>query len=198
MSTHVRVPFSEEHDMYLMKYLAKYCPGKQGRAGNSVYKDLVENAEGHWPWARHHTWQSWRERYKKNAKYFDPKILRYQQRHGIRSTDSDDERPGTKRIKPPRVVNTSRASDIPRKRVVRDISPEMQQSPAKRPRVAKAYTSAKATETSERRPPSPIPDSTDRKSKSERSDFRIATSRTSSRSDLLHNVRLFRLRDLVP
>ncbi|KAI6012046.1 hypothetical protein EDC04DRAFT_2716718, partial [Pisolithus marmoratus] len=61
--------------MYLMKYLAKYCPSKQGRAGNSVYKDLVENAEGHWPWARHHTWQSWRERYKKNAKYFDPKIL---------------------------------------------------------------------------------------------------------------------------
>ncbi|KAI5987968.1 hypothetical protein EDC04DRAFT_2820287, partial [Pisolithus marmoratus] len=50
-------------------------PSKQGRAGNSVYKDLVENAEGHWPWARQHTWQSWRERYQKNAKYFDPKIL---------------------------------------------------------------------------------------------------------------------------
>ncbi|KAI5999003.1 hypothetical protein EDC04DRAFT_1106956 [Pisolithus marmoratus] len=55
----------------------------------------------------------------------------------------------------------------------------MRQSPAKRPRVAKANTSAKATQTSERRPVSPIPKSADRKSKSERSDSRIATSRTS-------------------
>ncbi|KAI6012045.1 hypothetical protein EDC04DRAFT_745186 [Pisolithus marmoratus] len=55
----------------------------------------------------------------------------------------------------------------------------MQQSPAKRPRVVKANTSAKATQTSERHPASPIPDSADRKSKSERSDSRIATSPTS-------------------
>ncbi|KAI5997714.1 hypothetical protein EDC04DRAFT_2766686, partial [Pisolithus marmoratus] len=81
------VPFSREHDMYLMKYFAKYCLSKQGRAGNNVYKELVRNA-------RPRAWRSWRETYKKNAKYFDPKILRYQQRHGIRS-DSEDERPGT-------------------------------------------------------------------------------------------------------
>ncbi|KAI6016521.1 hypothetical protein EDC04DRAFT_3093717 [Pisolithus marmoratus] len=69
---------------------------------------------------------------------------------------------GNKANKATRVVNTSRASEIPRKRVARDISPEMQQSPARRPRVAKANTSTKATQTSERRPTSPIPDSVGR------------------------------------
>ncbi|KIN96028.1 hypothetical protein M404DRAFT_292845 [Pisolithus tinctorius Marx 270] len=43
MGENVRVPFSKEHDAYLVKYLARYCPTKQNRAGNKVYKDLVEN-----------------------------------------------------------------------------------------------------------------------------------------------------------
>ncbi|KAI5993372.1 hypothetical protein EDC04DRAFT_1272949 [Pisolithus marmoratus] len=75
----------------------------------------------------------------------------------------------------------------------------MQQSPAKRPRVAKANTSAKATQTSERRPASPIPDSADRKSKSERSDSRIATLRTSpTREPQQQSARSSPQREAVP
>ncbi|KAI5993371.1 hypothetical protein EDC04DRAFT_2806415, partial [Pisolithus marmoratus] len=60
--------------MYLMKYLAKYCPCKQGRAEQHVQGPRGKRT---WHWARHHMWRSWRGRYKKSAKYFkfDPKIL---------------------------------------------------------------------------------------------------------------------------
>lgn len=188
MGENLRVPFSKEHDAYLVKYLARYCPTKQNRAGNKVYKDLVENVDGDWPWARHHTWQSWRERYKKHAEHFDAKISRYQETHGIRPSDSDDERPGARRIKRPRVVSSSQASQISRKRAIEDITPEKQQPPTKRPKVASGST--KAVEGNGRRPVSPMrrgepaPDSADRRSKPESSNSRIETSRTSPPPEL--------------
>ncbi|KAI6006404.1 hypothetical protein EDC04DRAFT_983230 [Pisolithus marmoratus] len=114
-------------------------------------------------------------------------------RRGIHSADADGERLATKRVKPPRVVNTSRASEIPCKWVVRDTTPDMQQSLAKRPRVSKANHGTKATETSGRGPASPI----------KRSDSRIEASQASPREphpqsvQSLHNVRPFHLCDLV-
>ncbi|KAI6017573.1 hypothetical protein PISMIDRAFT_370499 [Pisolithus microcarpus 441] len=183
MSQHARAPYTREHDMYLMKYLAKYCPTKQGRMGNSVYKELVDNADGCWPWAKHHPWQSWRERYKKNTEYFDMLISRYQQKHGTQSTDSDDELPGMKRVKRPKVVNASQSSVGSRKRPIEDSSFETRQSPTKRPRVV--ADSSRAAGPSERHsvPPieyyEPSPRSADRRTKP-RSDSQAGPSWASS------------------
>ncbi|KAI6032541.1 hypothetical protein EDC04DRAFT_2605082 [Pisolithus marmoratus] len=109
------------------------------------------------------------EQQQKRAEQFGT-ILRYQQRRGIHSADADGERLATKRVKPPRVVNTSRASEIPCKWVVRDTTPDMQQSLAKRPRVSKANHGTKATETSGRGPATPI----------KRSDLQIEASQARS------------------
>ncbi|KAI5989909.1 hypothetical protein EDD15DRAFT_1198364 [Pisolithus albus] len=170
MSQRARAGYTHEQDMYLMKYLAKYRPTKEGRLGNSVYKDLVDNVDGYWPWAKHHPWQSWRERYKRNMEYFDALILKYQRKHGTQSTDSDDdELPGMKRVKRPKVVNTSQASVGSRKRPIEDSSFESRQPSIKRPRVA--VGSSRAAGPSARHSVSPIeyyestPRSADRRSK---------------------------------
>ncbi|KAI6107326.1 hypothetical protein EV401DRAFT_2077247 [Pisolithus croceorrhizus] len=183
MSQHARVPFTKEHDMYLMKYLAKYCPSKQGRLGNSVYKDLVANADGYWPWAKHHPWQSWRERYKKNTEYFDARISRYQQEHGVHSTDSDDEHPEIKRVKKPKVVNASPSSVVSRKRTAEDSSFETPRPSTKRPKVANGSTKVAGPSGRYSMPPieyyESVPHSADRRSKPKRSDSQAGPSRTS-------------------
>ncbi|KAJ7672521.1 hypothetical protein DFH06DRAFT_94539 [Mycena polygramma] len=68
----------EDHD-HLAYYLAVLIPEKSdgGRTGNNIYKRLMRNAElieGEYDWAKRHTWQSWRERYKKNQAWFDARI----------------------------------------------------------------------------------------------------------------------------
>lgn len=37
-----------------------------------------EQENDKWPWSKFHTWQSWRERYRKNQDYFDYRIRKYQ------------------------------------------------------------------------------------------------------------------------
>ncbi|KIJ63382.1 hypothetical protein HYDPIDRAFT_29630 [Hydnomerulius pinastri MD-312] len=78
-----RVEFTPEHDAFLFKYIAKYCPTRQGRTGPGLYEDLVANKDKLWPWSIHHPWQSWRERYTKNRDYFDARIEKYHEKHGI-------------------------------------------------------------------------------------------------------------------
>ncbi|KAF9481316.1 hypothetical protein BDN70DRAFT_919906 [Pholiota conissans] len=73
----VRNPFTEREDNLLVKYIAQHNPIPSGRSGQNLYKTLEENAGNKWPWSRTHTWQSWRERYKKNQELFDSKIKRY-------------------------------------------------------------------------------------------------------------------------
>ncbi|KAI0933379.1 hypothetical protein AcV5_005538 [Taiwanofungus camphoratus] len=75
--------FSEEDDKYLIRFLAKYTPDGRYRSGNVIYHKLEENGERKWPWSKHHTWMSWRNRYVKQKDYFDQEIRRYQKRHGI-------------------------------------------------------------------------------------------------------------------
>lgn len=75
--------FDHNDDEYLMKYIAKYNPGSEGRSGNVLYRTLEENKSGLWPWAKYHTWQSWRERYINNKDKFDAKIRAYQKKHRI-------------------------------------------------------------------------------------------------------------------
>lgn len=43
----------------------------------------IPQAEGKWPWSKRHSWQSWRERYKKNKDEFDIKIRRLVKKRGI-------------------------------------------------------------------------------------------------------------------
>ncbi|KAJ7074156.1 hypothetical protein C8F01DRAFT_10688 [Mycena amicta] len=75
----VKAMFTDEDEDHLVHYLGVLIPDKSsgGRLGKNVYKQLMENAEilpEEYAWAKRHTWQSWRERYKKNQHKFDTRI----------------------------------------------------------------------------------------------------------------------------
>ncbi|KAI9069447.1 hypothetical protein FKP32DRAFT_1586837 [Trametes sanguinea] len=72
-----RTPFTKEHDDLLAKYIAKYNPEMKGRSGRNLYQRLVENRDNLWPFSKHHTWQSWRERYVRDQPRFDKMIRKY-------------------------------------------------------------------------------------------------------------------------
>ncbi|KAI6109075.1 hypothetical protein EV401DRAFT_384314 [Pisolithus croceorrhizus] len=140
-------------------------------------------ADGYWPWAKHHPWQSWRERYKKNTEYFDARISRYQQKHGMHSIDSDDELPEIKRVKKPKVVNASPSSVVSRKRTAEDSSFETPRPLTKRPKVANDSTKVVGPSGRYSVPPiecyESVPRSADRRSKPKPSDSQAGPSWTS-------------------
>ncbi|KAG2131258.1 uncharacterized protein EDB93DRAFT_1094478, partial [Suillus bovinus] len=75
----VRVPFTAEDDDHLAFYIATAYPNPAngGRSGNLVYQQLTEQLADEPEfiyWAKRHTWQSWRERYRMNRVRFDPMI----------------------------------------------------------------------------------------------------------------------------
>ncbi|KAJ4491628.1 hypothetical protein C8J55DRAFT_284916 [Lentinula edodes] len=72
-----RVAFTPEDDGHLMEYLAEY---NQGRRGNKLYHQLVDNPEL-FPWARRHTWQAWRHRYMRDSADLDRRIDLQQKRN---------------------------------------------------------------------------------------------------------------------
>ncbi|KAG2073445.1 hypothetical protein BDR04DRAFT_1010718, partial [Suillus decipiens] len=71
-----RVPFTVDDDNHLAFYIATVYPKASdgGRTGNSLYHDLTEDLPEYREWAKRHTWQSWRERYRMNRARFDPMI----------------------------------------------------------------------------------------------------------------------------
>ncbi|KAJ3567364.1 hypothetical protein NP233_g6408 [Leucocoprinus birnbaumii] len=71
-----RRPFTEDDEDKLCQWIAEKIPYKEtgGRTGNRLYQQLCEQAEPDYAWVKRHTWQSWRERYKKNALRLDGKI----------------------------------------------------------------------------------------------------------------------------
>ncbi|KAG9100548.1 hypothetical protein FS749_014626 [Ceratobasidium sp. UAMH 11750] len=73
-----RNDFTTEDDTRLAQFIAKRIPNKSegGRTGNNLYKDLCDRTDIY-PWAAGHTWQSWRNRYRKRQDYFDPIINDY-------------------------------------------------------------------------------------------------------------------------
>ncbi|CAE7198679.1 unnamed protein product [Rhizoctonia solani] len=75
-----RNDFTTEDDNNLARFIARRIPDKSegGRTGNNLYKDLCERTDIY-PWASAHTWQSWRNRYRKKQDYFDPIIDKYVQ-----------------------------------------------------------------------------------------------------------------------
>ncbi|KAF8067650.1 hypothetical protein FPV67DRAFT_1144408 [Lyophyllum atratum] len=85
-----RVFYTRDEDTLLVKYIAKYNPTGKGRAGNTLYRKLCDDADNKWKWSRNHSWQSWRDRYYKNQEQFDEKIKAYQKKHGISAADPDE------------------------------------------------------------------------------------------------------------
>ncbi|KAI9062966.1 hypothetical protein FKP32DRAFT_1592926 [Trametes sanguinea] len=72
-----RTQFTEEDEQHLCNWIAAKIPYKEtgGRTGNRLYQQLCEMAhDPEYAWVTRHTWQSWRERYKKNATRLDAKI----------------------------------------------------------------------------------------------------------------------------
>ncbi|KAJ3935112.1 MAG: hypothetical protein NXY57DRAFT_972747 [Lentinula lateritia] len=72
-----RTAFSPREDAHLVEYLAE-C--NQGRKGNKLYHQLVDNLEL-FPWARRHSWQAWRHRYMRESADFDRRIDLQQKRN---------------------------------------------------------------------------------------------------------------------
>ncbi|KAJ6519634.1 hypothetical protein C8R45DRAFT_852716 [Mycena sanguinolenta] len=69
-----RTHFTEEDEQNLASWIATKIPYKEtgGRTGNRLYQQLCEqSADPEFAWVTRHTWQSWRERYKKNAVRLD-------------------------------------------------------------------------------------------------------------------------------
>ncbi|KAJ7169693.1 hypothetical protein C8R46DRAFT_1089683 [Mycena filopes] len=69
-----RTQFTEDDEQHLANWIATKIPYKEtgGRTGNRLYQQLCElNNEPEFAWVARHTWQSWRERYKKNSSRLD-------------------------------------------------------------------------------------------------------------------------------
>jgi len=72
-----RTAFTEDDEANLCTWIAAVIPYKEsgGRTGNKIYQELVSRAnEPGYEWVGRHTWQSWRERYKKNATRLDQHV----------------------------------------------------------------------------------------------------------------------------
>ncbi|KAA1471562.1 hypothetical protein DENSPDRAFT_837586 [Dentipellis sp. KUC8613] len=69
-----RTQFTEDDEERLCNWIAAKIPYKEtgGRTGNRLYQQLIEmQNDPEYAWVRRHTWQSWRERYKKNSTRLD-------------------------------------------------------------------------------------------------------------------------------
>jgi hypothetical protein len=72
-----RTQFTEEDEEHLCNWIAAKIPYKEtgGRTGNRLYQQLCDMAtDPEYAWVTRHTWQSWRERYKKNSQRLDTLI----------------------------------------------------------------------------------------------------------------------------
>jgi len=72
-----RTQFTEEDEEHLCNWIAAKIPYKEtgGRTGNRLYQQLCDMAsDPEYAWVTRHTWQSWRERYKKNSQRLDALI----------------------------------------------------------------------------------------------------------------------------
>ncbi|KAF8272888.1 hypothetical protein EI94DRAFT_1716959 [Lactarius quietus] len=72
-----RTQFTEEDEERLCNWIAAKIPYKEtgGRTGNRLYQQLCDMAnDPEYSWVTRHTWQSWRERYKKNSHRLDTLI----------------------------------------------------------------------------------------------------------------------------
>ncbi|KAF8973716.1 hypothetical protein BDZ97DRAFT_388268 [Flammula alnicola] len=69
-----RTQFTEQDEEHLCNWIAAKIPYKEtgGRTGNRLYQQLCDlSGDPEYAWVTRHTWQSWRERYKKNSARLD-------------------------------------------------------------------------------------------------------------------------------
>ncbi|KAJ4481935.1 hypothetical protein J3R30DRAFT_3699241 [Lentinula aciculospora] len=92
-----RTNFSPEDDAHLVEYLAEY---NQGRKGNKLYHQLVDNPD-QFPWAKRHTWQAWRHRYMRDTDDLDRRIHVQQKRNLITLFEDTQNEASTSRNSPP-------------------------------------------------------------------------------------------------
>ncbi|KAL4064968.1 hypothetical protein V8B97DRAFT_1195606 [Scleroderma yunnanense] len=132
-----RTPFTEEDEERLCQWIANKIPYKEtgGRTGNRLYQQLCEMAvDPEYVWVTRHTWQSWRERYKKNSVRLDNVIAviveQKKPAHGekgqygyVRKAEERPKRARRKRDKP--VEESLRTGE----KVVGDINGRMTSSP---------------------------------------------------------------------
>ncbi|KAF8912817.1 hypothetical protein CPB84DRAFT_466280 [Gymnopilus junonius] len=74
-----RTQFTEDDEEHLCQWIAAKIPYKEtgGRTGNRLYQQLCDlSSDPEYAWVTRHTWQSWRERYKKNSARLDAIIAR--------------------------------------------------------------------------------------------------------------------------
>ncbi|KAJ7591769.1 hypothetical protein C8J56DRAFT_1130984 [Mycena floridula] len=101
-------PYTKDDDQYLVKYLATYNPGQEGRKGNALYKTLVANAQKRWSWSARHSWQSWRDHYVKQQAYFDAKIAKYLQRQAAKDPTQQTVQSPAKPVEPDKAVKPAK------------------------------------------------------------------------------------------
>jgi len=82
---------------------------------------LIHKQENNqWPWSKYHTWQSWRERYRKNQDYFDRQIRKYQKRNksDTRPREVVEESQGNKKIAKKTCMQSQPARDTTKEQKV--------------------------------------------------------------------------------
>ncbi|TRM57002.1 hypothetical protein BD626DRAFT_574957 [Schizophyllum amplum] len=72
-----RQAYTVREDKHIIEFLALHNEDGVGRSGNKIWKDLLVADEVRFPWAKTHTWQSWRDHYKKNEDVFDRKVTKF-------------------------------------------------------------------------------------------------------------------------
>ncbi|KDQ18710.1 hypothetical protein BOTBODRAFT_29087 [Botryobasidium botryosum FD-172 SS1] len=77
-----RREYTPEDEQNLIEFIGKRIPdpASGGRTGNNLYKDLCARTD-EYPWAANHTWESWRNRYKKNREKYDVEIAKWVKEH---------------------------------------------------------------------------------------------------------------------
>ncbi|TFY68438.1 hypothetical protein EVG20_g3562 [Dentipellis fragilis] len=94
-SRRAAVPFSEMDRFNLCRWIAEKVPDKKkgGRNGNKIYQDLEDSYQkgGKYCWANRHTWQSWKEHYKRNQDALD-KVIDKIVAYGPSEMSKDDRR----------------------------------------------------------------------------------------------------------
>ncbi|KAK1221849.1 hypothetical protein PQX77_015319 [Marasmius sp. AFHP31] len=125
--TGVRSAYTEKDDNHLVEYMAMFASEK-GRTGNNLYKQMVDNLTGNSPWAGEHSWQSWRDRYKKNSDYFDKRIRIYKKRHGISTSSAggkeDKVEEGSKKRKRVSIAAQDEVTIVKKPKVVKKSEPK--------------------------------------------------------------------------
>ncbi|KIY74239.1 hypothetical protein CYLTODRAFT_245 [Cylindrobasidium torrendii FP15055 ss-10] len=84
-----RNSYTIKEDKLLCEYMADHNPEPKGRTSKKLYMDLVQTQ----PWAKGHSWQGWRERYRSQEGYFTISIAKIVEKRRLASGDKESKQP---------------------------------------------------------------------------------------------------------